>query len=275
MGGGARDERSAKRRSERRFALAFASAAAAVFVWWAVAAAGIWSELVFPGPGQVWAALVHSVGDEDGRRGYFDAYLWEHAWASIWRIVQGVTRAVLVGVPLGIAIASSRRAAAVLEPWVDFLRSLPPLAYFVLLIFWFGIEDSSKVWLLFGAAFPPITLATIAGVQRVRQDRIDAARSLGATRRQVLRHTVLPSIVPDVFSGLRIAVGFAWTTIVAAETVNGLPGLGGMAWATRSQNRADIALLCVIVIGLLAVAMDRIIRAAGRAAAPWAESGAT
>ena len=68
------------------------------------------------------------------------------------------------------------------EPWVSFLRSLPPLAYFMMLIFWFGIDDTSKIWLLFLAAFPPITLATMAGVERVRTDRIDAARSLGGSR---------------------------------------------------------------------------------------------
>ena len=80
---------------------------------------------------------------------------------------------------------------------------------------------------------------------------------------------MLPSILPDLFTGLRVAVGFAWTTIVAAETVNGLPGIGGMAWATRSQNRADIALMCVIVIGITAVAMDQVIKLAERLAVPW------
>src|SRR6188508_1342220 len=96
MGGGAGRDR----RRGAGVALAVASAAVAIAVWWAVAAAGIWSELVFPGPDAVWAAFVHSVRTEDGRRGFFDAYLWEHAWASVWRVVQGVFRAVVVGVPL-------------------------------------------------------------------------------------------------------------------------------------------------------------------------------
>lgn len=116
---------------------------------------------------------------------------------------------------------------------------------------------------------PPITLATVAGVHRVRRDRLEAARSLGASRLQVLRFTTLPSILPDLFVGLRVAVGFAWTTIVAAETVNGLPGIGGMAWATRSQNRSDVALMCVIVIGITAIAMDQLIKLAEHVAVPW------
>jgi len=237
--------------------------------WWLLSALDIWSDLILPSPGAVWDAFTYSLTSHDGRPGYFDAYLWEHLWASLWRILDGIGRAAVIGIPLGIAIATWRPFAALVEPWVNFLRALPPLAYFVLLIFWFGIGDESKVWLLFGAALPPITLATIAGVQRVRGDRLDAARSLGASRSQVLRVTVLPSILPDLFVGLRVATGFAWTTIVAAETVNGLPGIGGMAWATRSQNRSDIALMCVIVIGLTAIAMDQVIKLAERLAVPW------
>lgn len=245
----------------------------AVGVWWLAAASGRWSPLILPSPGKVWGTFVYSLQEHNGRDGYFDAFLWEHAWASVRRVLDGVARAAVIGIPLGVAIATWPPVAAVVEPWVNFLRALPPLAYFVLFIFWFGIGDESKVWLLFGAAFPPITLATIAGVRRVRLDRIAAARTLGATRLQVLRVTVLPSILPDLFTGLRVAVGFAWTTIVAAETMNGLPGLGGMAWATRSQNRADITIMVVIVIGLLALTMDRLIKLAEQLAVPWAGHG--
>jgi taurine transport system permease protein len=245
------------------------SVAVVLMIWTALSASGIWSELILPSPARVWRAFVYSMTSHNGRPGFFDAYLWQHLWASIWRVLNGVARAVVIGIPLGLAIASWRPFAAVVEPWVNFLRALPPLAYFVLLIFWFGIGDEAKVWLLFGAAFPPITLATVAGVQRVRRDRIDAARSLGASRFQVLRVTVMPSILPDLFVGLRVATGFAWTTIVAAETVNGLPGIGGMAWATRSQNRSDVALMCVIVIGITAIAMDQLIKVAERLAVPW------
>lgn len=261
--------RAGARRRVPAWVLGGASVLVALGVWSTIAALGVASELVFPSPARVWRAFVYSLTEHDGRPGFFRYYLWEHLWASLWRILNGVVRAAIVGIPLGIAIATWRPFGVIVEPWVNFARSLPPLAYFVLLIFWFGIGDASKVWLLFGAAFPPITLATIAGVQRVRQDRVDAARALGATRLQVLRHTVAPSIVPDIFAGIRIATGFAWTTIVAAESVNGLPGLGGMAWATRSQNRADVALMCVIVIGIVAVALDQLLKLAQRLAAPW------
>jgi len=152
---------------------------------------------------------------------------------------------------------------------VSFLRSLPPLAYFSLLIIWFGIEDTSKVWLLFLAAFPPITLATISGVERVRPEYVEAARALGASRWQVVRVAVVPSVVPDVLTGVRLALGFAWTTIVAAETSNGIPGIGGLAWATKKELRADVAVMCVIVIGITALVLDNGIRLVEQRLAPW------
>ena len=163
----------------------------------------------------------------------------------------------------------SGRFRKAIEPYLSFLRSLPPLGYFSLLIIWFGIADTSKIWLLFLAAFPPIALATMSGVTRVRPEYLESSRSLGASRLQVVLHTVLPSSLPDIVTGVRIALGFAWTTIVAAETSNGLPGIGGLAWATKKQLRTDVAILCVIVIGLTALLLDFAIKAIERLVIPW------
>lgn len=238
-------------------------------LWWVLAGSGAWSEIILPTPGKVWHAFVQSVTVHDGHRGLSGYYLWEHLWASLWRIARGVFWAFLIGLPIGLALGMWRPFELVAEPIIGFLRSLPPLGYFSLLIIWFGIDDASKVWLLFLAAFPPIALAVAAGVATVRTDRINAALVLGASRRQLLRHTVLPSIVPDLITGLRVAVGFAWTTIVAAETSNGIPGIGGLAWATKKELRSDVAILCVIVIGITAVALDAVLRQAERRLVPW------
>jgi taurine transport system permease protein len=257
------------RSRSRRVLLRLLSLAVLLGAWWAVTAAGVWSELIVPSPGAVWDAFIQSVTSEGPRRGLSGYYLWEHLWASLWRIVQGVGWGALVGIPLGLLLASVRPVRTVVEPYVSFLRSLPPLAYFSLLIIWFGIDDTSKVWLLFLTAFPPITLATMAGVERVRPEFLEAGRALGASRRQLVRHTVAPSALPDVLNGIRIALGFAWTTIVAAETSNGIPGIGGLAWATKKELRSDVAILCVIVIGLTALALDQLVRLAERRLVPW------
>lgn len=240
-----------------------------VAVWAALAAAHVWSEVIVPSPLQVWRAFVESLTSHDGRPGLSGYFLWQHLGASLWRIANGVLWAVVVGTPLGLVLASSRWCKVIVEPYVNFLRSLPPLAYFSLLIIWFGIDNGSKIWLLFLAAFPPITLAVLDGAERVPADRINAARSLGASRLQVLVHTIVPSVLPSLLTGVRIAVGFAWTTIVAAETSNGLPGIGGLAWATKKELRTDVAIMCVIVIGITAIGLDQLIKLIERFAVPW------
>lgn len=245
------------------------SVASVVGLWWLLSALEIWKPLILPGPGRVWDAFVQSITSDGRRRGLSGHYLWEHLGASLDRIGHGMFWALLIGPVLGLLLATVRPLRLIVEPWITFLRSLPPLGYFPLLILWFGIYDTSKVWLLFLAAFPPITLATFAGVERVRPDRLDAARSLGASRTQVLRTVIAPSALPDLITGVRVALGFAWTTIVAAETSNGIPGIGGLAWATQKELRTDVAILCVIVIGITAIVLDQLIQLLERIAVPW------
>lgn len=238
-------------------------------VWWLVTELEIWDELIVPRPSTVWEAFIDSVTVHDGRTGLADYYLWDHLWASLRRILLGTGWALVVGIPLGLLIATVRPAAVILEPYVNFIRSLPPLAYFSVLLLWFGIEDTSKVWLLFLTAIGPVAVAVIAGARSVRRDQVNAARALGANRLQVVVHTVVPSVLPELVTGLRLALGFAWTTIVAAETVDGNPGIGGLAWASRKQQRIEIAFLCVFVIGATALILDRLIRVVDRVLVPW------
>ncbi|NLA35572.1 MAG: ABC transporter permease subunit [Actinobacteria bacterium] len=156
-----------------------------------------------------------------------------------------------------------------MEPVVDFLRALPPLAYFSLLVIWFGIENTPKIVLLALAALAPITLAIVSGVEGVRRDWVEAAQSLGASRFETVVHTVLPATLPELLTAFRVSVGFAFTTVVAAETIDGMPGIGGMAWATKKFLQTDTAIMAVIVIGVCAVLIDRLIRVVERRLVPW------
>jgi len=237
--------------------------------WLLVTELQIWDELFVPRPAAVWERFVQSVTTHDGNRGLSDHYLWEHLWASLRRILYGVGWAIVVGVPLGLALATVKPFAAVVEPFVNFVRSLPPLAYFSLLIIWFGIDDTSKIWLLFLAAVAPITLAVVSGTRGVRQDALDAARSMGASRLQVALDVQLPAALPDLVVGIRLAIGFAWTTIVAAETANGIPGIGGLAWSTKKFQQTDVAVLCIIVIGITAILLDHLVKVLDRVFVPW------
>jgi taurine transport system permease protein len=273
-GGGARSlGRALTGPRARRIGARGLSHAVLLFVWWLVTELEVWSELFVPRPEAVWARFVDSVTVHDGQKGLSGYYLWEHLGASLRRIGLGVGLAILVGIPLGLLLATVRPFQVIVEPYVNFIRALPPLAYFSLLIIWFGIEDASKVWLLFLAAFAPIALSVLSGVQGIRQDRIHAAQALGANRWQTVRHVTLPSVLPELFTGIRLSLGFAWTTIVAAETVDGIPGIGGLAWTTKKFQQTDVAILCIVVIGITAIALDQLIKAIERRTVPWKGHG--
>ncbi len=245
-------------------------------LWWAVTASNVVKPLFLPGPAAVWQAFVHAsscrpISGAGGRvqcgeQGYF---LWEPLLASLERIAVGVALGAAFGVLLGFSMSTVRPLGRIMEPYLNFLRSLPPLGYIGLLIVWFGIGDNSKIWLLFLAAFPPIAMATIEGVRDIRTDRIHAAQSLGATRLQVIKYVVLPSSLAAIVSGVRIAVGFAWTTVVAAELNNGIPGIGGLAYISGTQMQTALTIACIIVIGLAAIALDAAIKYLGQILVPW------
>ncbi len=163
--------------------------AATLALWWLVTKLELVRPLYLPSPGAVWDAFVqantdHPVAPGVDRmvRGAQNYYLWEHLIASLQRIGIGVGAAIIFGIPLGLLMSTVKWIGIVTEPYLNFLRALPPLGYIGLLIVWFGIGDTSKVWLLFLAAFPPITMATISGVRGVREDQINAVLTLGASR---------------------------------------------------------------------------------------------
>lgn len=238
-------------------------------LWWFIAWLEIWRPVFVPRPSAVWNQLIDTSREHEGMRGWSGYLLYEHLWWSIRRILQGSAVAIVIGIPLGLLVGLSRPARTVLDPPLTFVRVLPPLAYFSLLIIWFGIEETPKVALLFLAALPPIVLATSDAVRNVSEDRVLALRTLGASRLQVVRHGVFPMVLPEVMTGIRVAVAFAFTTMVAAETVNGMPGIGGMVRDAQRYNQTDVVILGIIIIGLCGIVLDGIIKLVDRALVPW------
>lgn len=268
--------RTARLRPRRATLVPLGAFAVLLAAWETITAAGLVEPLFLPGPAAVWSAFVqantcHPLATGSSRVvcGEQNYFLWEHLVASLQRIGVGVGAAVVLGVALGFLMGTVRPVALLLEPYLNFLRALPPLGYIGLLIVWFGIGDVSKVWLLFLAAFPPIAMATIAGVRGITATRLDAVASLGATRLQTVRHVVLPSSLPSIVGGVRLATGFAWTTVVAAELNNGIPGIGGLAYVAGTQLQTPLVIACIIVIGLAAIALDAAIKHVGELLVPW------
>ncbi|TGQ51492.1 ABC transporter permease subunit [Mesorhizobium sp. M1C.F.Ca.ET.193.01.1.1] len=223
------------------------------------------SPVFLPSPAAVWAKLVVVARD-----GFVDATLFQHLTASLGRVFAALIVAIVVGVPVGLAIGISRIGRGVFDPLLEFLRPIPPLAYLPLIVIWFGIGEPSKILVIAIAMLAPVALSTAAGVRGVSRERIDAARSLGATRGQVVRHVVLPSTLPSILTGLRIALGAGWSTLVAAELVAATRGLGFMIQSAAQFLVTDVVVMGILVIATIAFALEFVIRRIERALVPWA-----
>ncbi|MEU6130368.1 ABC transporter permease [Saccharopolyspora sp. NPDC047091] len=240
-----------------------------VLVWQLVAALRIWPEQIVPAPAQVWAQLLSTSDADNGQSGYAGYTLLERLAVSLRRLAYGVGYGVLIGIGLGLVMGLVRPVRVMLEPLVTFIRALPPLAYLSLLVIWFGIDEEPKVYLLMVASFPPVAVATAAAVTGVGRQYVEAAEALGASRLQVVASVVLPASVPEILTGVRLAVGIAYGSVVAAETVNGADGLGGMVLNAQRYNQTAVVILGLFVIGITGLVIDLLIVAARQALSPW------
>lgn len=212
------------RRVANRVGLPLVSLIAFFIVWQLAAASEIWNQTFVPYPSTVWRAFVDVSTVHDGVRGYAGYLLWEHLYMTLRRVLAGVLIGVTIGVVLGLLMGSIGWVRSILEPWLTFLRALPPLAYFFLLVIWLGIDEAPKITLLALAALPPAAVATTAAVVAAPVGLVEAARALGASRWQVVADVVIPSALPETFTGIRLAVGMAYSSVVAAELLQRHPG---------------------------------------------------
>ncbi|TGQ74576.1 MAG: taurine ABC transporter permease TauC [Mesorhizobium sp.] len=238
----------------------------AVLAAWALSARlQLVSPVFLPSPAAVWSKFL-SVA----QNGFVDATLLQHVTASLARVFAALVAAILVGVPVGLAIGISTVGRGIFDPLLEFLRPIPPLAYLPLIIIWFGIGEPSKILVIAIAMLAPVALSTAAGVRGVSKERISAARSLGATRIQLVRHVILPSALPSILTGLRIALGAGWSTLVAAELVAATRGLGFMIQSAAQFLVTDVVVMGILVIAIIAFGLEFIIRRIERRLVPWA-----
>jgi len=193
-----------------------------IVAWWWVTAQGWIKPLFLPSPSAVWNAGVQAWnGNVQG-----GLPLLQHLGWSLLRVFGAFLLAALTAVPVGLLMGTSRIARGIFDPLLEFYRPLPPLAYLPLIVIWFGIDETAKILLIYLACFAPIAVATRAGVTGVLSEQIHAALSMGASKWQLIAHVILPAALPDILTGLRIAIGFGWTTLVAAEMVAATAGVG-------------------------------------------------
>jgi taurine transport system permease protein len=235
-----------------------------VGIWGAVSTLGLVPHLFLPSPREVWTAA-QSVYED----GYANASLGEHVGASLSRILIAAAIAVGLGVPTGLMMGLNRWAKGVLDAPIEFYWPLPPLAYLPLMIIWLGIGEASKITLLALAMFAPIVLAAQAGVRSVTKERVNAALSLGATRWQLLREVVFPSALPEILTGMRIALGVGWSTLVAAELIAATRGVGYMIMSASEFLATDVVFVGIGIIAACAFAFSFAMRRLEAWLAPW------
>ncbi len=234
-------------------------------VWVGVTSGGLIRDLFLPGPMDVWDGF-RELMDE----GYKGRTLLEHMGVSLMRVGAGFVSGAVVGTGLGLAMGYWRRVDAAAAPFIEFLRPLPQLAYLVLLIVWLGIGETSKITMLFLAALPVAAVAARDGVRNVPAERLSVARALGANQWQVFRHVVLPSALPEVLVGARLAAGIVYGTLIAAEIISGANGIGWMILDAGRFLRSDYVFVGILMIGLAGVVIDRLLVLVDRRVVHWA-----
>lgn len=201
--------------------------------------------------------------------GFSEHTLLEHTLWSLYRVFTSFFLAAITAIPIGVAMGMNRLARGVFDPPIEFYRPIPPLAYLPLTIIWFGIGDFAKVFLIYLACFAPIAINARAGVRSVSVEQIHAAYSMGASKQQVVWQVVIKAALPEILTGMRVAIAFGWTTLVAAEMVAAKAGLGVMVLNAARFLATDIVFLGIVVIGVIAFLFDLLMRWFERLLVPW------
>lgn len=253
------------RRLGRAGGAALLSALALLGLWWLLTSGtGLISPARFPTPTEVWAAARQIVVD-----GYGNARWHEHVLRSVLLVSMGFVVASSVGVVLGLAMGASRRVEALVNPVFLVLRPIPPLAWIPLAIVWLGLGDAAKLMVIFVSAFVPSVINSYAGVRQIDTPMFEAAAMLDVRGWRYWKEVLVPGALPSIFTGLRLSLQASWTTLVAAELVGAVAGLGSIL----NQGAQDIY-PAMILVGMASVAlfgwlMTMLLGRIERLAMPW------
>jgi len=241
-----------------------------IFLWWLVDALKLFPPVALPSPGDVLQQIVMIA-----TKGYSGYTLLDNIGASVGRITVGFVTAVIVGVPIGFWMASNKFIFAALDPLLQFLRPIPPLAYIPVMVVWFGTGELSKFVLIFFCTLPIIIISAMSGVKSVQETRLRVASVFGASSMQKFRYVVLPSALPEIFTGMRVGIGVAWSCLVAAEILAASVGLGWLVQYAGQEVQIGIIFVGIAAIGLLGYLMELAIRLIESMAVPWKGRGTT
>jgi len=202
-------------------------------------------------------------------RPYIGSTLLEHIFSSFYIVLFGWSVAAIVGIPLGIAMAWWTKLKWTVFPIFQLIRPVPPLAWIPLTILWLGIGDTARMSVVFIAALVPFLMNSMLAVYSVDKLLIDAGKTLGASDRKILTRIVCRTALPTLVAGARMALGSAWSTLVAAEILAATAGLGYVAVNASQLLDTDVLLVAMFTIGILGITLTWLISLAQRYLAPW------
>ena len=242
-----------------RAALVAAPWLALLALWYAVRASGLINPTLVPAPHAVFVKFL------DLLRGRLPLDIW----MSTQRVFVGVFLGVLAAVPVGFAIGWYQGVRRFLDPLINFFRALPPIALIPLVIVYFGIGETAKVAILFYASFFAGVIVMVEGIGQISPIYVRVARTLGASDAEIFAKVIVPLTVPHILTAIRVALGVAWATLVASELIAAQQGLGALIQNASAFFQLDIIYVGIICIGLIALAMDLLLRAATRRLVAW------
>ncbi len=238
-----------------------------ILVWQGLSSSGIVPAYKLPSPAKVTTGFFDLI-----RTGMPPGHLLHiHIYYSLLRVLWGYSLALLVAVPLGLLMGWSDKVRSLIEPLIEMIRPIPPLAWIPIAILWFGIGGKSAAFIIFLGAFFPILLNTISGVLSIDPVLIEAARVLNAGRRFIFLKVLVPGAIPSILTGMRIGIGIGWMTLVAAEFtgVKQGYGLGYMIMTARDIQRSDEIIAGMLVIGSIGLVIDACLKLIERQMIKW------
>jgi taurine transport system permease protein len=237
-----------------------------VLLTWYVAttATGFINPVRFPQPAEVWQSFLTIAKD-----GYSNGRLHQHILHSLKLVAMGFATAVAVGVTLGILMGYSRKAEALINPAFLLLRPIPPLAWIPLAIVWLGLDDASKILVIFVAAFVPSVINSFTGVRNIETPVMEAVSMLGIRGFKLVREVLIPGAMPMIFTGLRLSLQASWTTLVAAELIGAIYGLGSILNQAAQDIFPAMILVAMIFVGLCGAATTWLLSQLENRVMPW------
>lgn len=217
-------------------------------VWQAISVIGKYDTALFPTPIQVWDGILSLI--QDGT-------LFEHFQVSMYRFFAGYLSAVIAAILLGLIFGRIRVLWGVMDPIVQLLRPVSPIAWSPFIVLWFGIGDMPAIVIIFIAAFFPVLLSTVSAVGKVENTYLKVAQNLEIKRFELLRKIIFPAAFPYIANGLHIAVGTAWIFLVAGEMVGTQSGLGYLIVDARNSLRLDLVMAGILFIGVAGLLLDK------------------